>query len=50
MRAEIETVLSDDALAEATARSARAAVEAQFSTRRFAERIAAALEELPWTA
>jgi glycosyltransferase involved in cell wall biosynthesis len=50
MRAGIETMLADDALAETMAHSARTVVEERFSTRRFAERIAAALEELPWSA
>jgi glycosyltransferase involved in cell wall biosynthesis len=50
MRAAIEDVLSDRAVAEALAGNARASVEASHTTRHFAERLAAALEDLPWRA
>lgn len=50
LRAGIERVLGDDATASSLAASARASVLASHTTRHFAERLAAAIEELPWSA
>jgi glycosyltransferase involved in cell wall biosynthesis len=48
MRAAIEGVLADRSAAEALAERARSSVTASHTTRHFAERLAAALEDLPW--
>lgn len=50
LRTAIEDVLSDTDAAGALAAAARASVVASHSTRHFAERLAAAVEDLPWDA
>lgn len=50
LRAAIEEVFSDTAKAYALAAAARASVTATHTTRHFAERLAAAIEDLPWHA
>lgn len=48
MRSAIEGVLADDTYAESLGVAARASVTASHTTRHFAERLAAALEDIPW--
>lgn len=50
LRSGIERVLDDAAAAASLAAAARASVLASHTTRHFAERLAAAIEELPWSA
>jgi glycosyltransferase involved in cell wall biosynthesis len=50
LRAAIESVCADPARAEALGTAARASVVASHTTRHFAERLAAALKDLPWHA